>query len=115
MVCVIHSDQDTVLQGKNLQSWTHNKGIIVLCSALHAHEQNGKAEVAGLVLLTMAKTLRIEARLPEDLWPEFLRTATCLANDTPTKSSGWKTPIAVINEFLNRHALVSLSKIRILG
>lgn len=114
-VCIIHTDQDTVLEGRNVIEWTHHEGIIIMSSAPFAHKQNGKAERAGQVLLTLVRSLRPEARLPEALWPEFMRTATHLANRTPIKYIGWKTPFGMMKETMNKSPLISLTNLRVLG
>jgi hypothetical protein len=44
------------------------------------------------VIITKARTIRIEARLPEELWPEVFKAAAYLANRTPRKALGWQTP-----------------------
>lgn len=35
------------LKVEGVQTWAYNEGIIIISSALYAHEQNGKAERAG--------------------------------------------------------------------
>ncbi|RYP45902.1 hypothetical protein DL768_007806 [Monosporascus sp. mg162] len=42
----------------------------------------------------------ISSNLPSDLWPEAVEAATYIANRTPTKALGWKTPIQVLNEWI---------------
>ena len=54
--------------------------------------QNSAAERSGGVIMVKACAIRIEAKLPEDLWPEMVRTAGYLANRLPSKSLDWKIP-----------------------
>ena len=42
--------------------------------------------------MVKACAICIEAKLPEDLWPETVRTAGYLANRSPSKSLNWMTP-----------------------
>ena len=46
--------------------------------------------------------MRIEAKLPENLWPEFFKSAVYITNRTPTKQLGWLTPIETLHRELNR-------------
>jgi hypothetical protein len=49
-----------------------------------------------------ARAMRIEANLPDDLWPESCKTAPYLLNRTPTKQLGWKTPLEALQQALGR-------------
>jgi hypothetical protein len=50
-----------------------------------------------------ARAMRIEAHLPEDLWPEACKTAPYLLNRTPTtKQLGWKTPLETLQQALGK-------------
>ena len=42
--------------------------------------------------MVKAHAIHIEAKLPEDLWPEMVWTAGYLANRSPSKSLNWTTP-----------------------
>lgn len=53
------------------------------------------AERAGGLLTIIARSLAIEANLPEGLWPELISTAAYILNRAPTKSLNFKTPYEV--------------------
>lgn len=45
-------------------------------------------------MITMgARTIRISANLPENLWPEIVRAAGYLINRTPAKQLEWRSPL----------------------
>ena len=41
--------------------------------------------------MVKARAIHIKTKLPEDLWPEMVRTAGYLANRSPSKSLNWMT------------------------
>jgi hypothetical protein len=45
----------------------------------------------------------ISARLPEDLWPEAVKTASYLHNKNPSPLHSWKSPDEVIQIWMNAH------------
>jgi hypothetical protein len=71
-------------------------GIIRESSAPHTQSQNGAAESAGKLLTRIARTLRIHARLPANLWPENVKCAAYLLNMWPTRRLGWRTPFEAV-------------------
>ena len=92
----LHLDGETSL-GNAFNRWIAKKGITVEQSAPYTPEQNGAAERSGGVIIFKARSMRIGARLPEDLWPETVVTATYLVNRTPSKQLGWKTPLETLH------------------
>ena len=40
--------------------------------------------------------MRIEAHLPEDLWPKLVKAAGYLTNQTPSYQLSWKTPLEIL-------------------
>ena len=52
------------------------------------------------VVFMKARVMRIQARLPEALWPEIARTAVLLHNMTPSEAHGWKAPHTILHEWL---------------
>ena len=60
-----------------------SKEITYEPSAPASPEQNGHSERKGAILAMKARALRIDAGLPEYLWPKLIRTAGYLANRTP--------------------------------
>src|SRR5437016_1610011 len=40
--------------------------------------------------------MRVEANMPINLWPEFIKTAGYISNQTPVHSNFWKTPYEIV-------------------
>src|SRR5207253_2283515 len=59
------------------------------------------AERSGATLIRRARAIRIDAKLPENLWPEAFITAGYLTNRTPSKQLDWKTPFEILERALN--------------
>ena len=68
-------------------------GITTERTAPDTPDQNGAAERSGGVILTKARSMRIQASLPANLWPEIIKAAGYLNNRTPKRKLQWKTPI----------------------
>jgi hypothetical protein len=90
-VVFLHSDGEKSL-GNEFNKFILDKGITWEPSAPSTPAQNGHAERQGRMLQTKARTMRIAAGLPEHLWHEIVRSAAYIANRTPIKKLGWKTP-----------------------
>ena len=84
---IFHSDQDPGL-GTIYNEWISNEGYQIEWSAVYTPEQNGSAERSGGVIEMKARCLGNGAKLPIDLWPEFVITVNYLINRTPTKRLG---------------------------
>jgi hypothetical protein len=69
-------------------------------SSFNTQDQNGAAERLGGVIKDKERVMRIEARLPHQLWPEIGKTAVYLHVRTPSKGSDgkWQTPYARFHE-----------------
>ncbi|RYP29394.1 hypothetical protein DL768_011215 [Monosporascus sp. mg162] len=98
-VKTIVSDGETSF-GKKLRRWLLDTGITHELLPPYTKEPAGVQERAGGVIITKARCLIISSNLPSDLWPEAVEAATYIANRTPTKALGWKTPIQVLNEWI---------------
>jgi hypothetical protein len=92
-----HLDGETALSSQ-FKNWTVVNGIAIERSAPRSPQQNGVAERSGGVITKRARTMRIESRLPENLWPEAVRTAVHLMNRSPVRQLGWKSPLQVMRE-----------------
>ena len=57
-----------------------SRGIITERTAPYTASQNGAAERSGRAILTKARCLRIGVKLPDDLWPDIVRTVGYLNN-----------------------------------
>ncbi|KAJ5910765.1 uncharacterized protein N7473_000068 [Penicillium subrubescens] len=58
--------------GLVVESFLSNIGIIISHSIPYHPEQNGPAERSGGVILTMARHLQVESKLPKELWLEMI-------------------------------------------
>ena len=73
------------------------KGIEILQSVPHAHQQNGRAERIIRTLMEKAQAMRLQACLPQSWWEFVLDHATHVYNRTPIRGLAWKTSYEVLN------------------
>ena len=93
-------------------------GIDVRESAPRTPEQNGKAEVTGRYILEMARAARINAGLPEFLWPQAITHAVEVRNLTPKRKLAWKSPYEVFGRALglpDKSVIPDIKHIRVFG
>lgn len=83
--------------GNDFQEFTREEGITVERTAPYTPAQNGNAERAGRVITTMARSIRIDASLPSNLWPEIYRTVGYLLNRLPSRKLDWKSPFEALH------------------
>ena len=72
------------------------QGITFKTSTPYTPEQNSHAERQGHMLAAKARTIRIAANLPQNLWPEAVKATNYITNKTPTKRNQWKTPFKIV-------------------
>lgn len=87
----VHSDNEEGFATR-FQEMLKSEGIIFEPTVTYTPEQKGFAESSGNRICVVARALRIQSGLPEDLWPELVRTAVYLLNRTSTKGLGRETP-----------------------
>lgn len=93
-VKAFHSDNESAA-GPEIEGFLSNLGIVVSHSIPFHPEQNGSAERSGGVILTMARHLQIESKLPVQLWPEVVGAAVWILNRIPThlkQENRWIVP-----------------------
>src|ERR1700753_1011293 len=73
------------------------KGIEILQSIPHIHQQNGRAERIIRTLMEKAETMRLQACLPQSWWEFALDHATHIYNRTPIRRLDWQTPFQKLN------------------
>ena len=61
-------------------------------SAPNTQAQNGGAERSGGVIMEKARTMRIAANLPHNLWKDIVEAACYLRNRTPLERNRWQSP-----------------------
>ena len=91
----IRADKERAL-GKTFETLLAEKGITYEPSAPYTQAQNGHSERMGRIMATKARAMRIHAKLPHNMWHEAIKAASYIANRTPTKRNGWKTPFECI-------------------
>jgi hypothetical protein len=90
-----HTDGERSL-GLDLQDHLKEAGMQLHQTAPYTPDQNGMAERAGGVIVQVARSIRLAARLPADLWPPTVEHAAYLLNRRPVKSLGQKTPYEMV-------------------
>ena len=91
------SDAGGEYKSKAFLDMLKDKGIEILQSAPHAHQQNGRAERIIRTLMDKAQAMRLQACLPQSWWEFALEHATHVYNRTPSRRLSWQTPYAVLN------------------
>ena len=108
-VVFIRSDGERSL-GREFEDLMDELGITLEPSAPQTAAQNGHSERKGGLLAMKARALRLQANLPQFLWPWIIQTAGFLMNRTPSKKHSWKTPFEKIT-----HHRPNLSHLRQYG
>jgi hypothetical protein len=90
-ILIWHTDGEKSLEKAEFGNWLREEGFIYETTAPYSPSQNGPVERAGGVIIRKGRAMRIEAKIPENLWPEFFNTAVYITNRTPTKQLGWLT------------------------
>ena len=87
-----------------------DKGITIIRSVPHAHQQNGRAERIIRTLMEKAETMRLQACLPQSYWEFALDYATHIYNRTPMRRLAWRTPYQYMTD-----KVPSLNYLRVFG
>src|SRR6266536_2621122 len=82
----IRLDGKTSLR-RAFDDFVRNIGIKPERSAPNTQEQNGGSERAGRTVVTKGRAMRVDANMPIDLWPEFIKKAGYLSNRTPVRNN----------------------------
>ena len=60
--------------------------------------------------------MRIEAHLPEEMWPESMKAARYLTNRTPSHHLDWKTPLEILQATIGiTHPSPSIAHLYVYG
>ena len=95
-VVFIRTDGEKTLTKAYQEELALREGITFETSAPYTPEQNGHAERQGGIIVSKARTMRIAANIPPDMWPEAVSAAGYISNRTPTRRNGWKTPFEMV-------------------
>ena len=116
IILIWHTDGEKTLEDSDFAAWLRTEGFVYETIAPYTSEQNGPAERSGGVIFRKARAMRIEAQMPENLWPEFFKAAIYITNRTPTKQLGWLTPLEKLYNDLDRpNPRPSIAHLRIIG
>ena len=99
----IRLDGETTL-GNEFEALVIDKGIKAERTAPDTPAQNGGSERSGRVLITKSRTMRIEANLPTNMWPEIVKASGYISNRTPVRKLKWKTPFEGVTKEKPRRA-----------
>ena len=102
-VNIFRLDGESSLQ-TSFKNWTSSKGILIEQTPPYTKEPNGAAERSGGVMITKARTIRVYANLPAEMWPEAIKTAGYLTNRSPSRQLEWKTPYETLQSALDQEA-----------
>src|SRR5436853_7928700 len=80
-VWFIRLDGETSL-GNAFETLVIEKAIKLERTTLDTPAQNGGSERSGRVIITKARTMRIEANLLVDFWPEIVKSTSYIENRT---------------------------------
>ena len=86
------SDAGGEYTSKAFYEMLRDRGIKILQSVPHAHQQNGRAERLIRTLMDKAESMRLQACLPQSWWEFALDHATHVYNRTPMRRLSWSTP-----------------------
>jgi len=88
LIQVDHGELDSA----ETQQWCDMNGIQLRFTAAHTSAFNGRVERLHLTIANKGRTMRIESKLPANLWDEFWVTASYLHARTSTRLLNHKTP-----------------------
>jgi len=99
-VQVLHTDGERSIS-KATKHAIRSLGITLEQTAPYNPDQNSKAEGAWGLLSTKSRYVHVASGLPWWLWPEFYTCSGELLNLTPFEVLEWKTPMEVLQLYLN--------------
>ena len=80
------------LKSDKMRNWLASRGTNQLFTAPYTSAHNGRVERMHRTLMAKARTMRIYAKCPPNMWDEFYLTAGHLQNKTTTRSLQGTTP-----------------------
>jgi len=86
------SDAGGEFKSKAFINMLTERGIKILQSIPHVHQQNGCAERIIQTLMEKAESMRLQACLPQSWWEFALDHATHVYNRTPNRRLSWHSP-----------------------
>ena len=89
---IFRTDRGTEYTNERLQQYLRREGIVFQSTCGYSPEQNGISERKNRTLIEAARTMLIESRLPQNLWPEAINEANYNLNRVVSKNDKLKTP-----------------------
>ena len=96
IVKVVRSDNAVELDDKLCRPMFHSLGIIHQTSCVDTPEQNGRVERRHRNHLEMARALKLQAGVPDQLWGDCVLAAAHITNRLPTPTLKNKSPYEVL-------------------
>ena len=93
---VFHSDHSGEFTSKDFNEFLAKEGIIHKTSAPKTPQQDGIAEQMNQMLLGGARAMLEHSGMTKGFWAEALGTAAHIANQSPHKGLGWRTPFKLL-------------------
>ncbi|EXU94526.1 reverse transcriptase domain protein [Metarhizium robertsii] len=87
---------DGELFSKEVRKELKLRSIEAKKSAPNTQAQNGGAERSGGAIMEKARTMRIAAKLPHNLWKDIVEAACYLRNRTPLERNKWHSPFGSV-------------------
>jgi len=107
---ILRTDNGTEYSNSRFMKYLAENGIVHQTSVPYTPEQNGVSERANRTIGDKARTMLLDAGLPESFWAEAVNIAVYIMNRTPTRA--FKNIIPVQKWSGNK---VDLSNLRIFG
>jgi hypothetical protein len=104
------SDSGGEFKSKAFGLMLKERGIEVLLSVPHAHQQNGRAERIIRTIMDKSETMQLQACLPASWWQFSFDHATHVYNRTPNRRLNWQTPLQKLTG-----EVPSVDHLRVLG
>ena len=91
------SDSGGELKSTAFTNMLKDRGIEIITSAPHIHQQNGRAERIIRTLMDKGEAMRFDACIPQSWWEFSFEHAAHVYNRTPMKRLNWRTPYELLH------------------
>ena len=106
-ICKLKHDQDTsviAIQGlTQYEHWAEEEGIDLELAPSHTHEPTGSIEKAGHDVINKSIRMRLDANLPDNLWPETSSAAIYLHGMLPSEAHEYCSPNEVLYSWFRNY------------
>src|SRR6266481_1074251 len=91
-VGILNTNNGGEYTSKEYESYLRREGITHHMTAPNTSVENGLSERSHHTIMSRARAIRLDAKLPPNLWVECAQTACYLKNRTPTRALDEKRP-----------------------